>query len=110
MGWFSDDSDQAQAYQQYNSTEPKEHDPSFVHELIAGAASYEAAKAYENHVAENGQPASHAQAKEILAGFAGAFVDREVESKGLDFVDREKAKYQARQHIENLQEGDYQQY
>ena len=28
------------------------------------------------------------------AGFAGAFVDREVESKGLDFIDREKAKYQ----------------
>lgn len=25
-----------------------------IHELIAGAASYEAAKAYENHVAENG--------------------------------------------------------
>ena len=30
------------------------------------------------------------------AGFAGAFVDREVESKGLDFVDREKAKYDGR--------------
>ena len=28
------------------------------------------------------------------AGFAGAFVDREVETKGLDFIDREKAKYQ----------------
>lgn len=25
-----------------------------IHELIAGAASYEAAKAYENHVAQNG--------------------------------------------------------
>ena len=32
----------------------------------AGAASYEAAKAYENHVAENGEPESHARAKEIL--------------------------------------------
>ena len=30
------------------------------------------------------------------AGFAGAFVDREVESKGLDFVDREKAKYEGK--------------
>lgn len=30
----------------------------------------------------------------LSAGFAGAFVDREVESKGLDFVDREKAKYE----------------
>jgi hypothetical protein len=26
----------------------------------------QAAKAYENHVAENGQPDNHAQAKEIL--------------------------------------------
>ena len=28
------------------------------------------------------------------AGFAGVFIDREVESKGLDFVDKEKAKYE----------------
>ena len=71
-----------------------------------------AAKAYEDHVARNGQPDSHARAKEIMyvlvrcrvpvswvdiryyrAGLAGAFVDREVESKGLDFVDKERAKY-----------------
>lgn len=26
------------------------------------------------------------------AAFAGAFIDREVESKGLDFIDKEKAK------------------
>ncbi|CAG8905914.1 unnamed protein product [Penicillium egyptiacum] len=97
MGWFSDDSDQAQAYNSYN--DQTEHDPSIIHELIAGAASYEAAKAYENHVAENGEPDSHAKAKEILAGFAGAFVDREVETKGLDFLDAEQAKYQASQQV-----------
>ena len=51
-------------------------------------------KAYESHVAKNGQPDSHARAKEIAAGLAGAFVDREVESRGLDFVDRAKAKYE----------------
>ena len=28
------------------------------------------------------------------AGFAGAFIDREVETRGLDFIDTEKAKYQ----------------
>ena len=27
------------------------------------------------------------------AGLAGAFIDREFESKGLDFIDKEKAKY-----------------
>lgn len=76
------------------------HEASLSHELIAGAASYEAARAYEQHVARNGQPASHAQAKEILAGLAGAFVDREVETRGLDYVDRERAKHQARQHVD----------
>jgi hypothetical protein len=41
-----------------------------------------------------------------MAGFAGAFVDREVESKGLDFVDREKAKHRAREHIERVSRED----
>ncbi|KAJ5337208.1 hypothetical protein N7541_005370 [Penicillium brevicompactum] len=132
MGWFSDDSDQANSYNEYNSAPVEEHDPSLIHELIAGAASYEAAKAYENHVAENGNyphpfdrfavvnnvvltpdvkqlgpPDSHAQAKEIMAGFAGAFIDREVETKGLDLIDRERAKYEAQQHIDSVNDGEY---
>lgn len=47
-------------------------------------------------------------AKELMAGFAGAFIDREVETKGLDFVDREKAKHQARQQIEQQDESQFQ--
>ena len=43
----------------------------------------QAAKAYEKHCAENGKPDSHAKAKEIMAGFAGAFIDRMVETKGV---------------------------
>ncbi|KAG6865607.1 hypothetical protein C0991_001031 [Blastosporella zonata] len=42
------------------------HKASLSHELIAGAAAYEAAKAYENHISEEGKPASHEKAKEIL--------------------------------------------
>ncbi|KAJ7908378.1 hypothetical protein B0H13DRAFT_1617535 [Mycena leptocephala] len=90
MGWFSDDSDEAQAYDQVTSAP---HKAALSHELIAAAASYEAAKAYEKHCAENGQPESHAKAKELFAAFSGAFVDRMVETKGLDFVDKEKAKH-----------------
>jgi len=97
MGWFSDDSPQADAYNQYQQTD---NQASLSHELIAGAASYEAAKAYENHVNQNGQPGSHEEAKEIAAGFAGAFIDREVETRGADAFDAEKAKYQARQQVE----------
>lgn len=41
-----------------------------------------------------------------MAGFAGAFIDREVETRGLDFIDKEKAKYQARQHIDSVDAGD----
>ncbi|KAJ6133974.1 CipC1 protein [Penicillium sp. IBT 18751x] len=107
MGFFSDDSDQANYANQWNESNPQEHDPSFAHELIAGAASFEAAKAYENHVAQNGQPPNHQMAKELLAGFAGAFIDREVETKGLDFIDREKAKRQAEEHLDNVDPNQY---
>ena len=36
------------------------HKATISHELIAGAAAYEAAKAYEKHCAENGKPSNHA--------------------------------------------------
>ncbi|KAF7712226.1 Uncharacterized protein PECH_003815 [Penicillium ucsense] len=106
MGWFSDDSPHADAYQQYQSEgiQPQ-HEASFAHELLAGAASFEAAKAYEDHVARNGAPPNHAMAKELMAGFAAAFIDREVETRGMDFVDKERAKRQAREHIEREDES-----
>ncbi|KAF5363511.1 hypothetical protein D9756_000974 [Leucocoprinus leucothites] len=105
MGWFSDDSNQAQAWNQYQNTEP--HEAKLSHELIAGAASYEAAKAYEEHIEREGKPQSHEQAKEIFAGFVGAFVDREVESKGLNWIDREKVKRHAQEHGNNYIAQDY---
>lgn len=68
----------------------------------------QAAKAYENHCRENGKPESHAEAKEILAGFAGAFIDREFETRGLGFMDREKAKHHARKTLdENVLSNEY---
>ncbi|KJA25336.1 hypothetical protein HYPSUDRAFT_37837 [Hypholoma sublateritium FD-334 SS-4] len=104
MGWFSDDSDQAQAYDQVVNAP---HKAALSHELIAAAASYEAAKAYEKHVEKNGQPTSHAKAKEILAGLSGAFIDHIVESKGLDFYDKEKAKHHAKAQLHDASIGDY---
>lgn len=41
------------------------------------------------------------------AGFVGAFVDREVESKGLDWLDREKAKRHAKEKLEGQVAQDY---
>lgn len=40
-----------------------------------------------------GKPVSHAFAKEVLAGFAGAEVDKLAETKGMDEYDRERAKH-----------------
>lgn len=54
-----------------------------------------------------GHPDEHAQAKEILAGAIGFFVDREVETKGLDFIDREKAKRHAQQQAESELNNQY---
>ncbi|KAJ7234353.1 CipC-like protein [Mycena haematopus] len=103
MGWFSHDSDEAQAAEQVQSG----HKSSITHELLASAAAYEAAKAYEKHVAENGKPESHAKAKEILAALTAGFIDREVETKGLDFIDTEKAKHDARKQNEENLANDY---
>jgi len=98
MGWFSDDSSQAQANSEVNGSEG--HKSHWSHELIGGAASYEAMKAYEQHCEANGKPQSHAEAKELIAGFAGAAVDNIFETKGLDFVDKEKAKYEAKKQAQ----------
>ncbi|KAG8956860.1 hypothetical protein FRC04_000338 [Tulasnella sp. 424] len=101
MGFFNSTEDEETwgvAHQQVNDAG---HKAELSHELISGAAAYEAAKAWEKHQEKNGKPPSHEKAKEIFAGFAGAFVDRIVETKGLDYVDKVKAKRDA----EKLAEG-----
>ncbi|EIW61948.1 uncharacterized protein TRAVEDRAFT_163607 [Trametes versicolor FP-101664 SS1] len=103
MGFFHHDSDEAQAYEQVTNAP---HKAELSHELIAAAASYEAAKAYERHCESEGKPPSHEKAKEIMAGFAGAFIDRMVETKGLDFIDTEKAKRQSSQRVDDVVSAD----
>jgi len=98
MGWFDNDSDQAQAYQQ--STDP-DNQPKFTHELAAGGAAFYAAREYEKHCEANGKPESHQKAKELLAGFAGAFFDREVEPRAENAYDREKVKRDAVKHCQD---------
>jgi len=99
MGWFSDDSEQAQAYDTVTNAP---HKAELSHELLAAAASYEAAKAYEKHVAANGAPDSHAKAKELIAAFGGAFIDRMVETKGLDAIDNYRAKQQTQENVDTV--------
>ncbi|GAA6016206.1 hypothetical protein JCM11491_003769 [Sporobolomyces phaffii] len=107
---FHNESDQKQAYVEVCETShSQQHKSHFSHELIAGAAAYEAAKKYEQHCAENGKPASHEKAKELIAAFAAAETAKLIETKGLDHLDKAKAQHQARQQAEHaLKEcGDY---
>jgi hypothetical protein len=64
-------------------------------------------QAYEAHCAANGQPPSHQFMKELLAGFAAAEVDKLFETKGLNWLDRERAKQHAIQQAHQLAEERY---
>ncbi|KAE8414265.1 hypothetical protein BDV36DRAFT_299179 [Aspergillus pseudocaelatus] len=119
---WADNSDQADAYNQVTQSP---HKAELSHELLGATASYEAMKAYEKHCAANGtvdsypilpsderqyrinhrlqeKPDSHAEAKELIAGFAGAFLDRVIETKGLDYIDKKKAQREAQNHVDEV--------
>ena len=58
----------------------------------------------------SGQPTSHAEAKELLAGFAGAFIDREIEPRAENAYDRHKIQRDAVQQCQqNGLDQDYNQ-
>jgi hypothetical protein len=80
---------------------------SFGHEALAGAASFGAFKVFEDRQRQDGKPISHQFAKELLVGLAGAEVDKLAETKGMDFVDREKAKHHAKEQVENMYDQHY---
>ncbi|WOO85699.1 uncharacterized protein LOC62_07G009195 [Vanrija pseudolonga] len=77
-----------------------DHQGHLSHELIGGAAAFAAARAYEQKQARDGAPPNHQLAKELIAAFAGAEVDKLIETKGLNALDREKAKRAAQQQAE----------
>ncbi|CAF1269229.1 unnamed protein product [Adineta steineri] len=80
---------------------------SFTHEAIAGAAGFAAIKAYEDRIRNSGEQVSHPMMKEILAGLAAAEVDKLFETKGLDYLDKEKAKRMAIQQAQQLADEKY---
>ena len=54
-----------------------------------------------------GETVDHGTAKELLAAFAAGETDKLCETKGLDFIDREKAKRQASEHAQNMYDEQY---
>jgi len=109
MGFFDHDEGREchQEIYGYEGQVQEHHKSKFSHEAIAGAAGFEAMKAYEDHLRKEGAPVEHSTMKELLAGFAAFEVDKLVETKGLDFVDKEKAKHHAKQQAEHYAEQRY---
>ncbi|RFU25887.1 hypothetical protein B7463_g10454, partial [Scytalidium lignicola] len=100
MGFWDQSQDDYQQVQEH-------HEGKLSHELVAGAASFGAFKIFEDRQRAEGKPVSHQFAKELLAGIAGAEVDKLAETKGEDFFDREKAKHHAKQRAEQMYDEHY---
>ncbi|CAF0725027.1 unnamed protein product [Adineta steineri] len=78
-----------------------QHHSTWSHEMLGGAAAFEAFRLWEQqHPGDQ-----HQLSKEILAGLAGAEVDKLFETHGLDFLDKEQAKLHATQHADDLVVG-----
>ncbi|KAG0312141.1 hypothetical protein BGZ97_011434 [Linnemannia gamsii] len=80
------------------------HHSEWSHELIAGAAAFEAMKSVERGRPED----KHKLTRELFAAMAGAEADKLFESKGLDFLDRERASMQAKEQAGKLFDQNYQ--
>ncbi|KAF2269470.1 EXS-domain-containing protein [Lojkania enalia] len=107
FGW-GETSDSEDSYERvYNNDQFEEHKSSLGHEIIAGGAAFAGFKAFEDHQRREGKPVSHAFAKEMLAGFAAAEVDKLAETKGEDWFDREKAKREAKRNAEHMYDEHY---
>ncbi|KAH6896047.1 hypothetical protein B0T10DRAFT_479357 [Thelonectria olida] len=102
--------DEAREHRDRVYDDERRHEGHLSHEVLAGGAAFEAMKLWEDRQRDSGEPVKHSFAKEIIAGLAGAEVDKLVETKGLDYVDREKAKRHARQQAEHLYDQQYSQY
>ncbi len=74
---------------------------------MAGGAAFEAVHLWEKRQQAEGKPVSHSFAKEAIAALAGAEVDKLFETKGLDFIDREKAKHSAKENAKHIYDQQY---
>jgi hypothetical protein len=77
------------------------------HELLAGAAAFEAMRMYENHRVREGIPERHELGKELLAGFVGAEIDKHFENDRYGHLNRHEAKRLAREQADYLYQQQY---
>lgn len=99
MGLFQHKDEAEDAYHQvYGGKPAHEH----AHELVAGAAGFEALRLYEKHREKEGIKGHHEMAKELLAGFAAAEVDKLFEKHHYEHLEQEKAKQAAQEQAAQL--------
>jgi len=80
------------------------------HELLAGAAGFEAVRMYEHHREREGIVEHHALGKELLGSFAAAEVDKHFDSGRFGHLDREQARRLARDQAHHLWGAQYGQF
>jgi Protein of unknown function (DUF3759) len=107
MGLFDMIAAQSAHGQVYND---ERHHSDWTHELVAGAAGFEAMRMYEHHREREGITEHHALGKEMVAGFALAEVEKHFKNKGLNHMDRDQARRQASEQAEYLYDQQYQPY
>ncbi|KAF2663563.1 hypothetical protein BT63DRAFT_435070 [Microthyrium microscopicum] len=95
------------SYDQVNNSD--QDTASFGHEALAGAAGFGAMKVFEDQQRKKGEPVKHQFAKELLAGFATAEVDKLAETKGEDWYREhgEKTKERATEQANHLYDQHY---
>ncbi|CEG67302.1 hypothetical protein RMATCC62417_03752 [Rhizopus microsporus] len=78
------------------------------HQLIAGAAAFEAVKAYARHQARQGEPMSHAFIKQSVAALAAAEVVKLAEEHNWSGDQKEKATREAQEAAEKYASREFQ--
>jgi hypothetical protein len=93
-----------EAYNTITGTEvvTEEHKAEWTHEFLGAAAGFAAMKAYNKKKEEEGIVEDHQLSKELLAALAGGVIDNLVETKGMDWFDKHKAKKQAEEEAQRL--------
>ena len=104
MGFFDMFGAQDAYNQVYDEQRPRHE---LTHEVLAGAAGFEAVRMYEHHREAEGITEHHELGKELLAGFACAELDKHLEKGYYDHIDREQAQLQAQQQANYLYDQQY---
>jgi hypothetical protein len=104
MGLFNHHEAQDAHTMVYSDDYPRDN---VTHELLAGAAGFEAMRMYEHHREHEGKDEHHRAGKEVVAGFAAAEVDKHFEKHGYEHLDQEKTKQAAQEQADYLYQQRY---